>query len=96
MVNQTSYLNDKIYYAEYQITDLIDKVREKGIKLENKDELIKKFEDTRRRLEANRNHRAKLEHLLKSKAEIIGHEKEQLRIGIKNSDMEIKNIYGSI
>ena len=89
-------MSEKISDSEYQITELIDQAKEKGIKLENKDELIKKFEDTRRKLEANRNHRTKLEHLLKSKSEIIAHEKEQLRIGIKNCDMEIKNLYGSI
>ena len=44
----------------------------------------------------SRNHRTKLENLLKTKSDIISHEKQQLRINIKNSEMEIKNLYESI
>jgi hypothetical protein len=37
-----------------------------------------------------------LENLLKTKADIIAHQKEQLRISIKNCDLEVKNVYDSI
>lgn len=57
---QSMNLNEKITDIEYQVSSLVDEARDKGIKLESMEELNKKFDDTRRRLEANRNHRAKI------------------------------------
>lgn len=93
---QMSDLNEKVSDIDYRISELVDVAREKGVQLENKEEFIKKFEATRKKVEANKNHRTKLENLLKTKSDIVSHEKEQLKINIRNCELEIKNLYDSI
>ncbi len=66
---------------------MIDKARQKGIQLESNEEVLKKFDTIKKRVEASRNHRAKLENLLKTKSDIISHEKEQMKINIKNCEL---------
>ena len=89
-------LGEKITDVDYRLSELLDQAKEKGIQLESKEELHRKFDTIKKRLEASKNHRSKLESLLKTKSDIISHEKEQMRINIKNCELEIKNLYDSI
>ena len=43
-------LNEKITDIDYKLTQLIDLAKQKGIKLESKDQLIKKFETTKKKV----------------------------------------------
>ena len=72
---QIDDLRGKESDADYQLKELIDKAREKGVRLESREELIRKFEDTKRKLEVSKTHRTKMESLMRSKSERTVQEK---------------------
>lgn len=72
---QIEDLGGKITDVEYKMSELQDLAREKGIRLESREDLVAKFQVTKKKLEASKNHRTKLENLLKTKSDIISHEK---------------------
>lgn len=84
--------NDK----DYELSEQIDTAKEKGITLNVKQDLRKKYEELKSKASTSENHKRCLQSLSKNKCDIINHENDQIKLTIKNVDNQIHVMCQSI
>ena len=82
--------------ADYELNEQLDSAKEKGISINSNENMLRRYQELKAKVATNENHSHALEGLFKSKCDVIGHDKDHIRVTIRNVESQVKNMYHSI